>query len=235
MTSLHELCQPRSTHKMPALIPDGAVIANAGSISAQTSSNGKNACHQQQSLLIAHMRHGSNDDESAAGEERRGSSRRGSKTHQTLCQSPQRLPGGEIGVLTSVRSSSNCSDGNEVRGRLVYLVQRCDKGDRQPERVGPLLQFRYKDRWAGWSVKEFAATENIPSKTCSLVSASQVPSGPLLTQYGRDEDSSVILVDRSIGQTLLAMLPRVFSVMVTQRRSGFESRNIRFEGPSSNM
>jgi hypothetical protein len=34
---------------------------------------------------------------------------------------------------------------------------------------------------------------------------------------------------------LLAMLPRVFSVMVTQRRSGFESRNIRFEGPSSNM
>jgi hypothetical protein len=31
------------------------------------------------------------------------------------------------------------------------------------------------------------------------------------------------------------MLPRVFSVMVTQRRSGFESRNIRFEGPSSNM
>jgi hypothetical protein len=34
---------------------------------------------------------------------------------------------------------------------------------------------------------------------------------------------------------LLAMLPRVFSVTVTQRRSGFESRNIRFEGPSSNM
>jgi hypothetical protein len=34
---------------------------------------------------------------------------------------------------------------------------------------------------------------------------------------------------------LLAMLPRVFSVMVTQRRSGFESRNIRFEGPSSYM
>jgi hypothetical protein len=34
---------------------------------------------------------------------------------------------------------------------------------------------------------------------------------------------------------VLSMLPRVFSVMVTQRRSGFESRNIRFEGPSSNM
>jgi hypothetical protein len=32
---------------------------------------------------------------------------------------------------------------------------------------------------------------------------------------------------------LLAMLPRVFSVMVTQRRSGFESRNIRFEGQHS--
>jgi hypothetical protein len=31
------------------------------------------------------------------------------------------------------------------------------------------------------------------------------------------------------------MLPRVFSVTITLRKSGFESRNIRFVGPSSNM
>jgi hypothetical protein len=40
---------------------------------------------------------------------------------------------------------------------------------------------------------------------------------------------------RTWWTVLSAMLPGVISVMVTQRRSGFESRNIRFEGPSSNM